>query len=72
MKPVSQLPAVRVASSSVREPELAAAELAKRLVHDNLGCVLFFCSVEYDLQKLGPALQKAFSGVRVYGCTSAG
>jgi len=72
MKPVRQLPAVRVASSSVRKPELAAAELAEQLVHDNLGCMLFFCSVEYDLQTLGPALQRAFSGVRVYGCTSAG
>ncbi|MBY6033946.1 FIST C-terminal domain-containing protein [Marinobacter daepoensis] len=64
--------AVRVASASVREPELAAAELARQLQHDHLGCVLFFCSVEFDLERLGPALQAEFPDTRVYGCTSAG
>ncbi|PSF08241.1 GfdT protein [Marinobacter fuscus] len=63
---------VRVASVNAEAPDQAAADLARQLRHEHLGCVLFFCSVEYDLVKLGPAIQAAFSGVRVYGCTSAG
>lgn len=72
MKPVTTVPAVRVASSNARDPMLAATNLSSQLSHDNLGCVLFFCSAEYDLGKLGIALEHVFSGVRVCGCTSAG
>lgn len=67
-----QEPAVRTASVSLTEPALAAAHLARQLQHDNLGCVLFFCSVEFDLERLGPAMQAAFPRTQVYGCTSAG
>ncbi|WP_420845028.1 nitric oxide-sensing protein NosP [Marinobacter iranensis] len=72
MKPATTLPAVRVASSNVRDPMLAATNLASQLSHENLGCVLFFCSAEYDLGRLGIALEHVFDGVRVSGCTSAG
>lgn len=72
MKPATTLPAVRVASSNARDPMLAATNLASQLNHDNLGCVLFFCSAEYDLARLGIALEHVFSGVLVSGCTSAG
>lgn len=65
-------PPVKTASTRVRDPELAAAALARQLRHEHLGCVLFFCSVEYDLARLGPALKMAFPGIRVVGCTSAG
>src|SRR5690554_7934405 len=50
-------PPVKTASTRVRDPELAAAALARQLRHEHLGCVLFFCSVEYDLTRLGPALK---------------
>lgn len=66
------LPPVQVASSRHREPEDAARELAATLHHPELGFVLFFCSVEYDLKRLAPALQQAFPDVSVCGCTSAG
>lgn len=72
MKPVTTLPAVTVASSNVRDPILAATNLASQLSHEHLGCVLFFCSAEFDLGRLGIALEHVFSGVRVCGCTSAG
>lgn len=72
MKPATTLPAVQVASSNVRDPMLAATNLASQLSHENLGCVLFFCSAEYDLGRLGLALEHVFDGVRVSGCTSAG
>ena len=69
MKPATTLPAVRVASSSVRDPILAATNLASQLNHEHLGCVLFFCSAEYDLSRLGSAFKHAFQNVRVCGCT---
>ena len=72
MRPVTTLPAVRVASSDARDPMLAATTLASQLGSEHLGCVLFFCSTEYDLGRLGIALEHVFAGVQVSGCTSAG
>nr|WP_207308684.1 nitric oxide-sensing protein NosP [Marinobacter caseinilyticus] len=72
MNPATTQSAVRVASSNVRDPMLAATTLARQLNHDNLGCVLFFCSAEYDLGRLGIALEHVFAGIRICGCTSAG
>ncbi|WP_166257536.1 nitric oxide-sensing protein NosP [Marinobacter salicampi] len=71
-KPATLFPAVRVASSDVRDPTLAATNLASQLNHEHLGSVLFFCSAEYDLGRLAIALDHVFSGVDVSGCTSAG
>ncbi|NWO07708.1 MAG: FIST C-terminal domain-containing protein [Alteromonadaceae bacterium] len=72
MEPAANFQAVKVASTNVREPQLAARELSRQLYHDNLGCLLFFCSAEYDLERLGPALEQFFPDARVCGCTSAG
>ncbi|SDJ72614.1 nitric oxide-sensing protein NosP [Billgrantia gudaonensis] len=63
---------LRTASSHCREPAGAAAELARSLYHADLGFVLFFCSAEYPLAELGEALEAAFAGVTVSGCTTAG
>ncbi|THG79787.1 GfdT protein [Pseudomonas sp. A-1] len=41
-------------------------------MHPHLGCVLFFCSAEYDLPALAAALEQYFGGVRLVGCTTAG
>lgn len=72
MSPEMVPSAVRTASVNVHNPALAASQLAAQLSHENLGCVLFFCSAEYELRQLGPALEAAFPGVRICGCTSAG
>ncbi|WP_425434253.1 nitric oxide-sensing protein NosP [Marinobacter zhejiangensis] len=72
MMPAITFPAVRVASSGDRDPAVAATALASQLQHPDLGCVLFFCSAEYDLARLGQALEREFSGIQVSGCTSAG
>ncbi|HSC85171.1 MAG TPA: nitric oxide-sensing protein NosP [Pseudomonas sp.] len=63
---------VVTAVSHARDAEAVAQELARQLIHPHLGFVLFFCSAEYDLASLGPALQQYFGGIRVVGCTSAG
>lgn len=64
--------AVLVAHSGSREPDMAAQDLASRLLHPWLGGVLFFCSAEYDLEALGQAMEQHFGGVTLCGCTTAG
>lgn len=72
MLPVTSVAPVRVASSDARDPQLAATSLASQLYHPDLACVLFFCSAEYDLARLGIALEHVFPEIQVTGCTSAG
>lgn len=60
------------AVSRQRDPGSAARELAGSLRHAELGFVLFFCSAEYPLAALSDALNEAFAGVAVAGCTTAG
>lgn len=64
--------AVLIAQSRSRDPDMAAQDLARSLLHPWLGGVLFFCSAEYDLAALGQALEQHFGGVRLCGCTTAG
>ncbi|GGX85768.1 hypothetical protein GCM10007160_11180 [Litchfieldella qijiaojingensis] len=63
---------VQIAHSRSRDPDMAAQDLARCLLHPWLGGVLFFCSAEYDLEALGQALEQHFGGVRLCGCTTAG
>lgn len=60
------------AMSQAVDPQQVAQDLAGQLLHPHLGFVLFFCSAEYPLQTLGPALQQSFGGIPLVGCTSAG
>ncbi|PAU78177.1 nitric oxide-sensing protein NosP [Halomonas salipaludis] len=64
--------AVHTAVSHARDPQRAANELAAALRHPQLGFVLFFVSAEYALSPLGEALESAFAGVPISGCTTAG
>lgn len=63
---------LRTAVSRRRDPSGATRELAGSLRHADLGFVLFFCSAEYPLAALSTALNEAFVGVEVVGCTTAG
>lgn len=65
-------PPLRTAVSHRSDPVDAVAELAADLQHASLGFVLFFCSAEYSLDALSRALEGAFGGVPVAGCTTAG
>ena len=62
--------------SNHSDPFVAAAELQQQLrqqlAYDDLGCVLFFCSAEYDLSLLAEAMNQVFDGVQLVGCTTAG
>ena len=63
---------VLTATSNAVDVELVAQDLARQLIHPSLGFVLFFCSAQYPLQRLGDALSQYFGGVPLVGCTSAG
>jgi hypothetical protein len=62
---------VVVASRSL-DAEEAVQTLAQGLSHAHLGGIIFFCSAEYDLDRLAAALTSAFPTVTVSGCTTAG
>ncbi|MFO7648496.1 nitric oxide-sensing protein NosP [Halomonas sp. 3H] len=70
--PSGSAPPLLTAVSRQGDPRLAATELADALRHESLGFVLFFCSAEYPLAALSAALDEAFDGVPVAGCTTAG
>lgn len=63
---------VVTASSSLRDPVAAVAELKMTLSSSTLGAVVFFCSAEYDLDSLAHAMDEGFPHVTLAGCTSAG
>lgn len=54
-----------------RDPALAVATLRRELETDSASAVLLFCSDDYDLERLGPAIAESFAAP-VAACTSAG
>lgn len=49
----------------------AIAEIAEKLQCRNMAVVVFFCSIDYDLEVLGQELKRTFD-CPVIGCTTAG
>lgn len=68
----STLQTVLTAASSHPVPELAAAEIRNALSGETLSQVVFFCSNDYELERLSKALMRHFDGIDVVGCTTAG
>jgi hypothetical protein len=58
--------------SCAADPRQAVAEFRAAVAQPHMALVLFFCSSEYDLTVLGEAMARAFEGVQVVGCTTAG
>lgn len=69
--PAIKSPVMTAASSALNSAQ-AARELAAALHHPNLSRVVFFCSAEYNLPQLAEALNLAFAGIPLSGCTTAG
>ncbi len=67
-----QQPLIKTAFSQNRTPAQAAEELYNGLYQEDIECVIFFCSVEYDLPALADALDKQFGDIPLLGCTTAG
>lgn len=51
---------------------VAVEELRAQLAQPDTALVVFFCSPAYDLDQLAEAINRAFAGILVIGCTTAG
>ena len=58
--------------SRARDCASAAAEFYRSVWHPDLETVLFFCSPQYDLERLEAELSARFGEVHLIGCTTAG
>ena len=59
------------AEVTTKDEKKAVAELADKINQDEMAGVIFFCSSEYDLDKLAKEIDAAFS-CPVVGCTTVG
>ena len=63
---------VRMGSSQSKDPDRAAQELFDEIYQPDASLGVFFCSTEFDLNRLQQALASRFDGINFIGCTSAG
>lgn len=63
---------IRRAYSTAHTAADAVEELHRGLVQPDLGLVVFFCSVAFDLDLLAREIATRFQGATVIGCTTAG
>ena len=59
-------------SSRAKDEVEAARELWDAIGQADISFCLFFCSPDYDVKKLGPALAEHFGDLPMLGCTTAG
>lgn len=64
--------AVRRAQSCATDARQAAREFHDAVAQPDMALVVFFCSIDYDLEVLGAQIDGLFPGVQVIGCTTAG
>lgn len=65
-------PRLRRGMSHALDPRQAARDLHDAVAQPDMAFVLVFCSPQYDLEALGPALADLFGDTLVIGCTTAG
>jgi hypothetical protein len=63
---------VRRGQSCAADAGEAVREFYAQVVQPDIALVIFFCSAEYDLDVIAFELRRAFAGVQVIGCTTAG
>jgi hypothetical protein len=63
---------IRTGQSSARDSAAAVRELHDQLFQPSAGLVIFFCASRYDLKVIAREMDRAFAGVQVVGCTTAG
>ena len=69
---IDQQAGVRRAHSLARDAVEAVREFHAAVVQPDMALVVFFCSSDYDLDRLGEEMKRAFAEVDVIGCTTAG
>jgi len=62
----------RRAQSFAPDAREAAREFYSEVAQQDMALVVFFCSVQYDLDILALEMERLFTGVPVIGCTTAG
>lgn len=63
---------IRPGHSNAVEARAAVEEFRAQVVQPEMALVVFFCSSAYDLEQLAAEMNRAFAGVLVVGCTTAG
>ncbi len=63
---------IRRAQSCAADAREAVREFHAAVVQENMELVIFFCSVDFDLDVLATEMRDLFAGVQVLGCTTAG
>lgn len=71
-QPGIRQPGIRRGHSVLPDATDAVRELHAQIAQPRMGLVIFFCSPSYDLDALAAAVARAFDGVTVIGCTTAG
>ncbi|MCP4186866.1 MAG: GfdT protein [Gammaproteobacteria bacterium] len=71
-QPVFNPELIKKAYSIDRDAEQAANELYYGLADEAAAAVIFFCSIEYDLDALSASLSRLFGDTPIIGCTTAG
>jgi hypothetical protein len=62
---------VKTGQTICSDEKEAVAEIFSMIDQPDMEAVLFFCSSDYDLNRLGPELKKRYHGTLI-GCTTAG
>lgn len=63
---------IKAAHTTLQEPAEAAREFYEQVAQPDMALVLFFCSSNYDLERLAAEFRALFGTVPVVGCTTAG
>jgi len=63
---------IRRAQSSAIDARDAVREFHAAVTQPHMALVIFFCSVQHDLEALASEMRQLFAGVQVIGCTTAG
>lgn len=63
---------IRRGLSMAADADAAVREFHDQVAQPDPALVLFFCAPTYDLDRLARAMDRAFPGVTVVGCTTAG
>lgn len=63
---------IRSGHSNATDAKAAVEEFRSQVTQPEMALVVFFCSPAYDLDQLAEEMNRAFVGVPVVGCTTAG
>jgi hypothetical protein len=63
---------IRKGTSLAQDPAQAAQELYQALYQEDISFALFYCSSQYDLDRLAKELRMQFGRIPLIGCTTAG